>query len=234
MPSPSSSLVVDRREAGAGRTAPCRCPRVASCRRRARRRRSSARSRPSAVAAERDAAEADARRRRAGAARRGCRPSQRPWRHRGAGAGAVRRRRCSLRGCGAARLGEARRRASAASCVEPGRPVLPADERRGERAQAEGAGDQAGGDRARETEVAERGGPRRARRHGVSGVSVRHCLASPSMGTCRQVVRGPLALLGEIDPAEAIFGRTFEHRRERAANSPLSTLRIRPEIWTSV
>ena len=80
---------------------------------------------------------------------------------------------------------------------------------------------------------------RRARRaarvrHGVSGVSVRHCLASPSMGRCRQVVRGPLALSGEIEPVERRFWTNVRASRKRAGNSPLSTLRIRTGIWTSV
>ena len=54
------------------------------------------------------------------------------------------------------------------------RPVLPADQGQGDGAQTEGSGDEAGGDRARETEVSEGSGPRVARRHGVSVVSVRH------------------------------------------------------------
>src|SRR4029079_15664084 len=57
---------------------------------------------------------------------------------------------------------------------ERGRPILPADERRGERAEAKRSRDEAGGDRPGETEVAEGRGPGRARVHGVSAVRVRH------------------------------------------------------------
>ena len=46
-------------------------------------------------------------------------------------------------------------------------------------------------------QIAERGRPRRVRRHGVSAVSVRH-VWHPLHSQCRQVVRGPLALSEEI------------------------------------
>ncbi len=57
---------------------------------------------------------------------------------------------------------------------QPGGPILPADERRGECAEPEGSYDETGRDRAREPEVAEGRRARSTGRHGVSVVSVRH------------------------------------------------------------
>ena len=109
-----------------------------------------------------------------GASPTGAREAERRQRGRAAGRGAPLRGVCSLRALRRLRAAARTTGWPLACCVSADGPVLPAHERRGERAQAEGSGDEAGGDRARETEVAERRGPRRARRHGVSGVSVRH------------------------------------------------------------
>ena len=83
---------------------------------------------------------------------------------------------------------------------QPGGPVLPTHERRSERAEARGC----------RRRGRPRSCPRTGGRRGPTGAQCAAswskccqcptCLASPSVGTCRQVVRGPLALLGEIDP----------------------------------
>ena len=49
------------------------------------------------------------------------------------------------------------------------------------------------------------------------------CLASPSMGRCRQVVRGPLALLGQIDP-----DGLFLDERSSMMEKGLQTARFQP------